>query len=166
MKFYFEEKVYISKKRGSCAFYIKTKNNVGIKVWFKSKAKNESELKNSYAWKNAKKEFKLLSKIKNSGLTPIPFKLTFLKSPDNQYLYPAILMENIVGKTLSDIFYRNPEKTFIFNEKKCNAHILSKELDSSLKVLGIAHNDIHFGNILIGKNSIKVIDLNLAQETK
>jgi len=163
MRFVFQDKIYQAEHRGSCAFYIKQNSKTGIKIWFKSKSKDLESLKQSYVWKNAKKEFSILKKLRGSGLSPIPFELVVCQSPDSPFLYPAIIMEHIESKTLSDCFYNWPQQSYQFDDQLYDAHSLSKKLDSHLKGLGIKHNDLHFGNILIGKKSIKIIDFNLSK---
>ena len=163
MRFIYQDKTYQGDIRGSCAFYIKQNSRRGIKIWFKSKSKDLISLKKSYAWKNAKKEFSILKKLASSGLSPLPFDLVVVQSPDSQYLYPAIIMEHIESKTLSDCFYHWPSQIYKFNEELYDAHSLSDELDNYLKDLGIKHNDLHFGNILIAKKGIKIIDFNLSK---
>lgn len=142
---------------GAYSSYYKLSRTTGVKAlndcWYSKKgAEKASKSKSRNAWYSARRELALLERAHPSGITPKPIAVVLVKDvdwDDRKCYKPGILMEHIPGKPLwktnADYIYGGTS--------------VSTWVDEKMRGVGVAHNDLHGGNLIVttrGKKITKV----------
>lgn len=131
---------------GAFCNYFKYNEEEGIKVLYSDGHKTIQSLRNSNVWRRATKEHKLLVKCKERYHN-IPGSFGVFPIKIGKYYYPGIVMQHIPGKML----HMHPSYD---SDRK---HEIILLLHKELKKVGIHHDDLHGGNILVDDCDVGVV---------
>lgn len=128
---------------GAFSSYYKLNKTQGIKVLYSDGHKSVKALRNSLVWRRATKENTLLRKCKQRYFN-IPHSYGVSPVKIGKCYYPGIMMQHIDGILL----------TYLETIQDTDKQIISEKLSNVLSKVGIYHNDLHWGNIILAKDKI------------
>lgn len=140
----------IKNESGSGCFgsYYQVSKHRGLKV-LATAYDTVRELLTSSTYSDAKQEYKILKRLRNSKFTPKPYGIKIIQ--EGQEYKVGILMQHLGNRTLSST---------VCSERRGNR--VSQMLLEVLEHYGIVHKDLHWGNIMVktvnGKKQYFAID--------
>lgn len=142
-------------KVGTAGSYYRLSQNTGIKIFnypttfIEGGRESLDKLKKAPSFKNAQKEFKngkiSYSRFKNSCKM---IKFTYVKNLNDDKYYPAIILEHVQGRELSELPF---SKKVYIGKHKTTVEDAESYLRSLLRKKGLLNQDVHSGNLIACK---------------
>lgn len=101
---------------------------------------------------------KSLAKISHPNVVTVHY-VTQLTDPDTGALADCVVMEWLDGDRL-DVRLAGARFSFAEALKLCNELLNGLE---AIHAQGVAHGDLHCGNVILSQNGTKIIDINYAE---
>jgi tRNA A-37 threonylcarbamoyl transferase component Bud32 len=137
--------------KGVYGKYFKLSKTKGIKILISTGFKTRETALESWAFRKAKKEMKLLKKASKSKIVPKCYGVKIVWNEKRSLFEVGIIMQHLGETTLAN----HIKKYKKYKEKETS--ILDK-LQETIKKYKIKHNDLHANNVMIFKNKFFVID--------